>query len=304
MPLLQTEAAKLSNNVLEQGVIEEIITSDAMYSMLPFMHIMGKAYVYNREHSLSEADFLSPYDTVNEGAADFTEIVSQLKILVGDVDVDNFLEETQSDSNNQTAVQIAAKAKGMARKFQRALAQGDSSLDPKSFDGLPRLSDPANTLVANANGGNGEALTFARLDTLLRMVPLGCDALVMRGGTHDAVLASLRTLGGTRPDHIVLPQYSNVPIPVYRGIPILINDFLSGTEVMGTNPGTCSIYAVRFNEADGLHGIFGGPTAGVRMETVGTLQTKDAMRYRMKWYVGTVLKSTKSLARLQGIANV
>ena len=85
MPLLRVEAEKLSNNILEQGVIEEIIDNDAMFALLPFKRIVGKAYVYNREKSLSEGAFLDPYDVVPEGGADFDEVVAKLRILIGDV---------------------------------------------------------------------------------------------------------------------------------------------------------------------------------------------------------------------------
>lgn len=300
MPLLRVEAENLSNNVLEQGVIEEIIDNDAMFSLLPFKRIVGKAYVYNREKSLSEGEFLDPYDVVPEGGAEFEEVVAKLRILIGDVDIDNFIDETMSDTNDQTAVQIAAKAKGMGRKFQRTLATGNSGAEPKSFDGISMLCADNQVIDASVNG---EALTFERLDQLLRMVPLGADALVMRGGTHDAILAMLRNLGGTRPDDVTLPG-SGVVVPAYRKVPIIINDFLPGDEAKGTSSKTCSIYAVRFNEADGLHGIFGGPTAGFRVSPIGTVQNKDVERYRMKWYVGTALKSTKSLARLKGLTNI
>src|SRR5205085_7886937 len=103
---------------------EEIIDRDGMFALMPFKRIVGKAYVYNRENSLSEASFLDPYEVVPEGGADFDEVVAKLRILAGDVDVDNFLDETMGDTNDQTAIQIAAKAKGMARKFQRTLATG------------------------------------------------------------------------------------------------------------------------------------------------------------------------------------
>jgi hypothetical protein len=301
MPLLRLEAEKLSNNVLEQGVIEEIIDNDAMFGMMPFMRIMGKAYLYNRENTLSEAEFLDPYEDVPEGGATFEEVVARLRILIGDVDVDNFLDETMGDTNDQTAVQIAAKAKGMARKFQRTLAIGNSANSPKEFDGLRTLCNTGDQILTTA--ANGAALTFEALDALLRQVPLGADALVMRGGTHDAILAMLRNLGGTTPDHVTLPGNGMV-VPAYRRIPIIINDFLPGDEVQGSANKTCSIYAVRFNEADGVHGIFGGPAAGIRVQTIGTLQSKDAERYRMKWYCGTALKSTRSLARLKGVLNV
>lgn len=301
MPLLRVEAEKLSNNALEQGVIEEIIDNDAMFALMPFKRIVGKAYLYNRENSLSEAEFLDPYEDVPEGAATFDEVVARLRILIGDVDIDNFLDETMDDTNDQTAIQIAAKAKGMTRKFQRTVAIGNSAVSPKEFDGLATLCSTSDQILSA--GTNGAALTFEMLDQLLRKVSLGADALIMRGGTHDAVLAMLRNLGGTTPDHVTLPG-SGVMVPAYRRTPIIVNDFLPGDEVQGSANKTCSIYAVRFNETDGVHGIYGGAAAGIRVQPIGTLQNKDAERYRMKWYCGTALKSTRSLARIKGILNV
>jgi hypothetical protein len=72
------------------------------------------------------------------------------------------------------------------------------------------------------------------------MVPLGADALIMRGGTHDAILSMLRTLGGTTPEHVTLPGTGReqnggraLTVPAYRGVPIIVNDFLPGNEVPG-----------------------------------------------------------------------
>lgn len=88
MPLLREEAEKLSNNELEQGVIETIIDRDDLFAILPFMKINSKAYLYNREKTLSEATFIDVNDTIPEGAATFEECVAKLRILAGDVDVD------------------------------------------------------------------------------------------------------------------------------------------------------------------------------------------------------------------------
>ena len=94
------------------------------------------------------------------------------------------------------------------------------------------------------------------------------------------------------------------PMLTHNGIPIIMNEFLAGDEVQGTATKTCSVYAVRLNEVDGLHGIYGGNTAGIVVEDIGTVQNKDATRTRLKWYCGLALKSTKSIARLKGVTNV
>ena len=57
---------------------------------------------------------------------------------------------------------------------------------------------------------------------------------------------------------------------------------------------------MRANEADGLHGLYGGADAGMRVESIGTVQNQDAVRTRVKWYCGLALKSSRSLARLSG----
>ena len=256
MPLLVAEAAKLSLEQLERGVIEEIIDKDEMFALVPFMYVNGKAYVYNRENTLTEADFLSPYDPVNEGGATFTEITTTLKIMAGDVDMDKFLISTQSDHNAQLAIQLASKAKGMGRAFRRALVQGVSSVNAKSFDGIASLCDPSQVIVADTNGA---ALTLNMLDELKDLVKLGADALVMRRSTWRAVRALLRSFNGNTADVVMIENFGK-PVHAYDGIPVLLNDFIPSTEVTGSNSATTSIYAIRFNEADGFHAIYGGPS--------------------------------------------
>lgn len=300
MPLLKAEAEKLSNNDLEAGIIEEIIDKDDLFALLPFMGVNGKAYVYDRENALPTADFLDPNDTVNESAATFTEVVAKLRVLIGDVDVDKFLQQTMSDTNDQRAIQIAAKAKALARKFQQTLANGDATADPKAFDGISKLVEAAQTISA---GVNGAPLTLSMLDELLDLVPNGADAVFMRPGTIRAFRALLRAAGGTTGAEIMMPAFGR-PMLTHNGVPVLRNDFFPGNETQGSSNVTCSVYAARLNETDGLHGIWGGDNAGIVVEDIGTVQNKDADRIRLKWYVGLALKSTKSLARIKGITNI
>lgn len=300
MPLLKQEAEKLSNNQLVSGVIDEIIDRDDLFAVLPFVGVNGKAYVYNRENTLGGADFLDPNDPINESAATFTEVVAKLRILAGDVDVDKFLQSTMDDTNDQMAIQIAKKAKAVGRAFHQTLAQGNADSNPKSFDGLPRLVTPSQTIQAGANGG---ALTLTMLDELCDAVPNGADVIVMRRGTIRAFRGLLRATYGT---DAVMQQLENFgrPMLTHNGIPIIMNEFLGADEAQGSADNTCSVYAVRLNELDGLHGIYGGGDAGIVVENIGTVQNKDATRIRLKWYTGLALKSTRSIARLRGVTNI
>jgi len=307
MPLLLEQSQKLSNNLLVAGVIEEIIDKDELFALFPFLGIQGKAYVYNREATISEGAFISPStnanpggDVVPEEASTFTEVVAKLRVLAGDVDVDKFLDATLGDTNNQKAIQIAQKARGLARKFRRTLAIGDTSVNAKEFDGVAKLCDAGQVISA---GTNGAAMTLTLLDELIDAVPNGADVLMMRSGTLRAFRAMLRLMGGTTPETIMIENFGR-PLPAHNGTPIIINDFLPKNETKGSNSDTTSVYAMRLNEVDGLHGIYGGESAGIVVEDIGTVQNKDATRTRLKWYCGTALKSTMSMARIDGITNV
>lgn len=300
MPLLETEANKLSQEMLERGVIEEIIDREELFALFPFKTVDGKAYLYNREGTLSEGDFLDPYDAVPEGAATFTEVTTRLRILAGDVDMDKFLVSTQSDHNPQLALQIAAKAKALTRKFKRTLVNGNNSVNAKEFDGIKVLTPAEQTLVA---GVNGAAVSFSMLDELRDAVLLGADCFMMRQGTWRALKTLLRGMGGNEATTMMIPNFGH-PVRAIDGMPIIINDFITTDEVQGTANATTSIYALKLDENVGVHGIVGGEAAGMKVEEIGTIQNKDAIRYRVKWYVGTALKSTLSIARLKGITNI
>ena len=312
MPLLQAEASKLSNNDLVRGIVEVIVDVDETFGILPFVRTDGKAYVYNRENTLATAQFILPNLNVPESATSFTEVSATLRILIGDVDVDNFLNSTMSDTNDQKAVQIAHKAKAIARLFQNAFINGDttkqvdlSALGGSStatnveFDGLIRLT-PAGQQVSL--GANGAAWGFDTLDTLLDRMKLGTDALVMSRRTIRDYKKLCRALSSVSPEYVMLSNGRQVL--AYSGVPILLNDFIAENVTVGTSNDTTYIFAARMNEVDGLHGIYGGDNLGFSVIEIGQLEGRDATRSRVRWYCALALKSTLSLARVNGVRPV
>lgn len=85
----------------------------------------------------------------------------------------------------------------------------------------------------------------------------------------------------------------------YDGIPLLIDDFISDTQVQGTSGAVCSsVYAAKFGQGVGVLGLEHG---GIEVEQVGELETKDATRWRLKWYAGLSVMSMLGVARVKGI---
>lgn len=294
MPLLAKEAEKLAEDDLVRGIIEEFIQADNLYELLKFTPTSGKAYVYNREKTLAQGAWLDPNSDVPESASEFEEITTKLRILIGDVDVDKFLDLTHSQKTSQKATQIASKVKGMSNQFRDALVNGSTA--SKQFNGLRNLVTQLQTVKT---GENGNALSLNMLDELLDACELGADAILMRKDMYRAYKTLLRSLGGTTPDFVTLP--SGLTMPSHDGVPIVINDKI-GTEAKGTATATSHIYAVNFDESNGLHGIHAeGMPAGFAVEDLGTVQGRDATRTRIKMYCGLALKSTKAVSAVEGV---
>lgn len=291
MPLLKEEAEKLSNNTLEQGIIETIIDREDLFAVLPFFKVNSKAYVYNREDKISEASFIDVNEAIPEGAATFTEHTAKLRILAGDVDVDKFLSTTMADTNNQRAIQIASKVKGIARKFRKTLIEGDATANAKEFDGLPKLISSTQVIP----GGNN-TMTFSMFDELVDSVKdLGADCIMMRSEHLRAYRALLRATHVT-PQEIMIPNFGR-PMLSHNGVPFIINDFIT---LDNTNK-TSDIYCLHLSETNGVSGIYGGDKAGIVVEDIGTVQNKDAVRTRVKWYCGLVNKHDKAIAKIENV---
>jgi len=79
----------------------------------------------------------------------------------------------------------------------------------------------------------------------------------------------------------------------------VVDDFISDTETQGTSGAVCSsVYALKFGQGVGAMGLEHG---GIQVEDLGELETKDATRHRIKWYVALALFSELGVARLKGV---
>src|SRR4030043_305043 len=83
MALSLAEAAKLSNDVLLQGVIETIIYDSPVLQVLPFIEIVGNGLTYNQENQAPTVAFYDVGDTWAESTPTFTQQIATLKIMGG-----------------------------------------------------------------------------------------------------------------------------------------------------------------------------------------------------------------------------
>lgn len=292
MALTLAEAAKLSNDVLQVGVIETLIKDSPVLQYLPFIEVLGNGLTYNQENSAASAAFFDVGDTWAESTPTFTQKTAQLKILGGDADIDNFLRATRSNIQDLEATVLELKAKAVRQTFEQTFITGDSTANPKAFDGLDKLTDASQVV---SMGTNGASLTLDKLDELLDKIKGGRpDLLLMSKRTHRQLTALART---STILNIELDQFGQ-RIPFYDGIPIGVSDYIPDNQTVGTSSDCSTIYALQFGEG-AVAGLTG--PVGLQVERVGSLETKDATRFRVKWYVSIALFNTVKLAKLIGV---
>ncbi|MBI2831803.1 MAG: phage major capsid protein [Chloroflexi bacterium] len=304
MPLTLEESAKLSNDILLQGVIETIIKESPVLQRLPFIEIVGNSLTYNQEKTLPGIDFYDVGDTWVESTPTFEQKTATLKIMGGDADVDNFIKSTRSNVQDLEAAVIELKAKALKDKFEDSFIYGDAAANPKQFDGLRKLIDTATAgSQVIAMGATGATLTLAKLDELIDAVKGGKpDILLMSRRSRRKLNALVRAVGGmVESDR---DRWGNF-VQFWDGVPIGVSDWILDTHVLAdsvetdTTGGACStIYAIQAGEG-GLSGLTA--PGGITAERIGSLESKDATRTRVKWYVSLALFSSVKAGALIGV---
>jgi len=304
MALTLTEAAKLSNDMLLAGVVETIVKESPILKRLPFIEIVGNGLTYNQENTLPTIDFYDVGDTWSESTPTFTQKTANLKIMGGDADVDNFLKATRSNVQDLEAAIVELKAKALKDKFEETFIYGNATTSPKQFDGLKKLIDTgtAGSQVI-AMGATGATLALNKLDELIDAVKGGKpDILLMSRRSRRKINALIRASGAS----IVTERdtFGNF-VELWDGISIAVSDYVLDTHVVAasvetaTTGGTCStIYAFQTGE-----GALAGLTAPghITVERIGSIESKDASRTRIKWYVSLALFSAIKAAALIGV---
>ena len=306
MPSLTlVEAAKIQQNPLIAGVIESIVTVNQMYNVFPFDQIVGNALQYSREKVLGGVAPIgigggsNAIPAAAKTPAQFDPVTSGLKALIGDAEVDHFVQTTMSTQNDQRGLQIASKAKSLGREYQRQLILGDSSSDPLEFDGLQKQMPAAQIVDASS-----AAYSFEILDELISKVKAkdgAVDFIMMPDEGLRRHLTLLRALGGAS-----LSEVTNLPgggmLIRYRGIPLYRNDYIPMSAPGATR--TTDIYAGTFDDGSrkvGIAGLTSVVQSGIFVTNVGESQTTNDIISRLRFYSGLAVFTELGIAKAQTV---
>lgn len=303
------EAGKLTNDMLVQGVIADIIGVNPMFSVLPFAGYSGQAIVCNRENALGDAGLFAVDAAITaKAAATFTQYTFTSTKLIGDVEMDGLVQAQNASAGvDQLAIEIGSKAKSIARLFQTGMATGDG-ISP-NMNSLHSMVDSGQYTTASA----GQALSFALLDEMLDLVLSKdgeTDWIMMPARTMRSYKVLLRALGGVPGDWVINLPDGRTTIG-YESIPVFKNTFLSVVETangaaLGGGALT-SVWAGNWDDGSQKVGVSAihpeSVPGGIVVESIGKQEAKDNEIVRVKQYANFASFNRKGIARLPSINN-
>jgi hypothetical protein len=195
------------------------------------------------------------------------------------------------------------KIKALAQTIGHKMVKGDSSTDPKEFDGFQKRAVGLQLVDAGATSG-GDALSLAKLDEAIDRTD---------SPTHLLMSKAVRSLLNTASKSTTLAGFITFDkddfgrrIAMYNDLPILIADgnadlfatlgFDEANPGGGSSVGT-SIYVLSLNES----GVIGIQSGEMQVTDLGELEGKPVFRTRVEWYVAQSMRGPRSITRLRGI---
>ncbi len=302
------EAAKLSADSVEQAITKIIAETSPMLELIPQKGINGPSYRYNMESYLGGVAFrgVNAGYTANNGV--INPSTEHLVIVGGEIKIDNFIVDVQSNAIDAKTTYYAMKARAFGLFYSEQFIEGDTAVNPYGFDGIRKRIPSTSAQYINAATG-GATLTLAMLDQLLDTV-VGDNStkfLLMNKTLRRKVTELARAQTGTA--RIEYTQDTlNRQQTSYAGAQIRViereddaSTFLGFDEDDGSSYlDTSTIYCIRPG-MEFIHGIMHGS-----IPTVKDFGEQEAGPYhmgRIEAYMGIVFKHPRSAARLAHINN-
>lgn len=298
------EAAKINpGEVLRNTIIEHFARSSDLLRVLPFIDVQGGAYVYNLEGSLPGVAFRGVNEGYTASAGILNPQTERLRIGGGELKVDNAIVKMHgSEVRSQHELR---QVKSLSLTIGAKIINGDSTADPREFDGL-RTRIRGDQLLDAGNTDGGNALSVSALRDLIDAVD-NPTHLVMSKKMRNllSAAASDTTIGG----YIAYDKDEfGRRIVMFDGLPIVVTDYdAAGDQIIdfnevgagGTTATATSIYCVNFGD-EGVTGLQNGI---MEVRDLGEMQTQPALLTRVEWMVGMAALHGRSAARLRGIRN-
>ena len=311
MPIALSEAAQNTTDAVDLSIINELRTSDLMDRMI-FDDAVNPAgggatltYTYRRQATMGEAHFRAVNTEYRPTEATTTRHSTDLKPLGGAFQIDRVLANLGPAATNEVTFQMNDKITAAKATFADAVINGDSAVNPDSFDGLSKALTGSSTELTTAYDWSGtmdQTKGFSVLEGLDQL-------LAAMDGEPTLILANKATLGRIRAAARMTSMYVREPGPVGNyveryGSALLVDAGKkagSGEDIIPVTGGTSDLYAVRIG-LDAFHGVSVSGAPLVRhwlpdFTTPGAVKTGEVEIGP----VGVALKKTKAAAVVRDV---
>tara|TARA_R110000782_G_scaffold123030_2_gene214443 strand:+ start:264 stop:1196 length:933 start_codon:yes stop_codon:yes gene_type:complete len=301
------QAKLFINDEIVSGIVEDIITTNPIYQVMPFTGYTGQAILVNREETLGNSENLAIGGTITaKGASTYHQDAYTAVTIIGDAEMNGLVQaQSQSAGVDQMMAEVSSKAKSVGRRIQNQMVNGTGT--------SPQMSSMSSLCEENTALSNGHDLSFELLDELLDLVKAKdgeVDYLLANGAQLRKYRALVRQLGGVN-ETIAFDMGNGRTrnIDVYNNVPIFQNDWIASAETPNggalVGGGLTSIYAGVFDDGSQKIGQSfihpEGVPAGIAIDQVGVAESKDNTITRVKAYANFVNFNRKGLARLTSL---
>lgn len=307
MAITMLESIKGTKDYLRAGVIKTIVETSPILQFIKMKTIRGNSYRYMIEGSLPTVAFRGVNTTWTRSSGVINPQAETLSIMGGEITVDNFQVNTEGNIYDLKAKQYELFSRAMAINFSQTFFEGDTNVDPNSFDGLRRRITGNQLLVA---GANGATMTLDMLDQTIDLV-IG-DAEGKYVFTNKTLRRKITALARAQTGTVRIESSTddfNRQFTRYAGVPIYVversddaSTILDFDETVGASSVTASMYIVRFGNEEFVFGIQ-GEGGDIQVKDFGEIQAEPVHLGRAEWYVGMVVAHPRAAARFYGITN-
>jgi len=308
--------AEANGQYKKAGVIKTFVDTSPLLAAMPMLPIMGNSFAWTRQVALGSAGTRAVNGSFTESAGQVENRSVGLKIIGGDLDVDQFLLATHGPEHR--AIQEQAKAALIAQTISWQIikgsvtAAGGATADANGIDGLQVrygggfgstavVDGGENAAQILLNGGASDALSLRDLDTAIQATE-NPTHLLMAKKMRVNLTAKLRNASSIS---VTRDEFGRI-VTSYQGLPIIDADVLgtvSGLEQLGfneNNDSTTSIYVLSLSDM-GLAMVTNG---GVQVRDLGEQNAKAVQRTRVEMYCNIADMHPRCVTRLYNIADL
>lgn len=305
MALTLLEASKLNTgDVKRSAVIEMFAENSDILRVLPFDDIPGGSLSYNQEGTLPGVAFRGFNEAYSESVGVINPQTEVLRIAGGDLDVDKALIKTRGEGVR--SAHEAMKVKAMSLYLAGKIVNGDSTSNPRHFDGLRVRITGSQLIPANLGSpSSNSALSLEALDKAIDSVDAPTHLLMSKDMRRKLTIAARTTsVGG---DITYSVDEFGRRVTMYNDLPILIADYDdTGAKIIDFNeagPGggstSTSIYVLSIGDGK----VTGLQNGVMEVTDLGEIDSKPVLRTRVEWLVGLCIMHGRAAARVWGITN-